>query len=146
MARRSRVLAVTIVAGLLATACSGDDADEAGAPAASSAGGAEAVSAIEGAEILAAAPADLVLLDVRTQEEFDAGHIEGATVIDINQDDFTERVAELDRDVPYVVYCRTGNRSAQATAIMADLGFTDLVEIEDGIVGWVAEGLPVVTG
>lgn len=144
--RRTRIAAVVVVAASLATACSGDDIDDASPAAAAPAGNVELVSAVEGADLLADAPADLVVLDVRTREEFDAGHIDGAIVIDVRQDDFDDRVAELDRDVPYVVYCRTGNRSARATAIMSELGFTDLTEITDGIVGWVAAGLPIVAG
>lgn len=146
MKLRSRTTAVAIAAATLVTACSSDDADDAAVAVAAPASEVELVSAVEGAEVLAEAPADLVLLDVRTQEEFDAGHIDGAVVIDFRRDDFVDRVAELEREVPYVVYCRTGNRSAQATALMSELGFTDITEIEDGIVGWAGAGLPIVTG
>jgi rhodanese-related sulfurtransferase len=66
------------------------------------------------------------LIDVRTPQEYDEGHLEGAINIDVQAADFDERVQELPRDEPYVVYCRSGSRSAQAISRMEELGFTDL--------------------
>jgi phage shock protein E len=86
------------------------------------------------------------ILDVRTQEEFDAGHLAGAQQLDFYAPDFTDRLAELDRDATWVVYCHSGNRSGQATATMADLGFTSVVDVDGGITAWEAAGLPVTTG
>lgn len=89
-------------------------------------------------------PDDLVILDVRTAEEFAEGHVEGATMLDFYRDDFAEELAQLDRDVPYVVYCRSGNRSGQTLELMRELGFTSVEEVDGGIVSWVDAGLPVV--
>jgi rhodanese-related sulfurtransferase len=86
------------------------------------------------------------ILDVRTREEFDAGHLAEAEQLDFYAPDFADRLAELDRDTTWVVYCRSGNRSGQATTIMADLGFTSVVDLDGGIVAWQAAGLPVTTG
>ena len=86
---------------------------------------------------------EVEVIDVRTPEEFDEGHIEGATLIDFYEPDFADRIAELDRDREYVVYCRSGNRSGQATALMADQGFAAVNDVDGGIVAWEAEGLPV---
>ncbi len=93
--------------------------------------------------ILADAPDDLVVLDVRTPEEFAEGHLADATLIDIYEADFADRIAELDPDVPYVVYCRSGNRSGQAVELMGELGFTDVTDIDGGILAWNAAGLPI---
>ena len=68
-----------------------------------------------------------VLIDVRTPEEVAEGALLGAANINL-QGDFREAVSELPRDESYFVYCRTGNRSAQAVAIMAELGFVDVVD------------------
>jgi rhodanese-related sulfurtransferase len=103
------------------------------------------VSASDAAATIDAAPDDLVILDVRTPEEFDEGHIEGATLIDFYDPDFAEQLAELDPDVPYVLYCRSGNRSSGARATMAELGFTTVDDIDGGILAWESAGLPVVT-
>lgn len=89
--------------------------------------------------------AGAVLIDVRTPAEFDEVRIDGAVLIDIAAPDFDARLDELDRDEPYVVYCRSGNRSAVATARMAQLGFTEVYDM-GGIIDWQAAGLPVVTG
>jgi len=83
------------------------------------------------------------VLDVRTPEEFAAGHVKGATLIDFYEPDFAERIAELDRDTAYVVYCRSGNRSGKATALMAEQGFAAVSDVDGGVVAWQAAGLPL---
>ena len=153
MHRPTRPVLAAVAAALLllgAAACSDDDDAGAAAPAAETSGtavsaaGVRVVSPDEAATLLAADPAPSVI-DVRTPEEFEEGHIEGAVLIDVTSPDFAERVAELDRDQPYVLYCRSGNRSVTARQVLADLGFADVADIEGGITAWVAEGQPVVT-
>lgn len=75
-----------------------------------------------------AAAESRVLIDVRTPEEVAAGALEGALHLDVQDPDFDARVAELPRDEAYLVYCRSGNRSAQAIERMRALGFDDLVD------------------
>lgn len=65
----------------------------------------------------------VVILDVRTQEEFQETHVIGAQNIDWYQPDFKDRVAKLDKNAEYKLYCRSGNRSGQATTLMQSLGF-----------------------
>lgn len=84
-----------------------------------------------------------VLLDIRTPEEVAAGHLGGSVNIDFYEADFADRIAELDRDASYVVYCRSGSRSGQAMELFDSLGFADVTEIDGGIVAWSAAGLPV---
>src|SRR3954447_6465165 len=55
-----------------------------------------------------------VVLDVRTKKEFDAGHMPGATNIDVNAPDFDQKVAKLDKNKTYLVHCAAGKRSARA--------------------------------
>lgn len=71
--------------------------------------------------------ASAALIDVRTPAEFASGHLEGASNIDVQSADFSAQVAQLPKDAPYVVYCRSGNRSTDAIATMEELGFTNLV-------------------
>jgi queuine tRNA-ribosyltransferase len=80
------------------------------------------------------------LLDVRSDHEWDAGHIEGATHIDLPE--LPARVEEIDKDRTVVVYCRTGNRSDMAVAALADGGY-DVAKMEEGLVGWSEAGLPL---
>jgi len=106
--------------------------------------GIQSVTPAEAATIQAESPADLVVLDVRTLEEFSAGHLEGAEMLDFYRTDFSDRLAELDKDIPYIVYCRSGNRSGQTIELMDELGFTDVTEVTGGIVAWSESGLPLV--
>jgi rhodanese-related sulfurtransferase len=80
-----------------------------------------------------------ILLDVRTPEEFANGHIPGA--ININVEELSTRMSEIPSDLPVVVYCRSGNRSATAAAMLSGQGYT--VYDLGGIIDWQAAGLPV---
>ncbi len=74
-----------------------------------------------------------VLLDVRTKDEFDSGHIDGARNIDFQSPSFVQELATLDTTKPYFVYCRSGNRSGQATALMQKNGFATITELQGGL-------------
>jgi phage shock protein E len=99
----------------------------------------------DAAAVLADAPDDLVILDVRTPEEFAEGHIDGAVLVDFYDADFADQLAALDPDLPYLVYCRSGNRSGQTLPLMQQLGFGSAVDVGGGILAWADAGLPVVT-
>jgi len=114
------------------------------AAAATHAGGVRIVSPADGAAIQENPPDGLVILDVRTADEFASGHLEGATTIDFYSPDFANQIAGLNRDVPYLLYCHSGNRSGQARQLMSDLGFVDVADIDGGIAAWAAAGLPIV--
>jgi rhodanese-related sulfurtransferase len=65
-----------------------------------------------------------MVIDVRTPEEFNDGHLEGAERIGIADSDFLQRIDALDKTEDYYIYCRSGNRAGQAINAMLDLGFT----------------------
>lgn len=69
-----------------------------------------------------------VVIDVRTQGEYAAGHIAGAQNIDVEAADFASKIASLDKEAAYLVYCQSGRRSGIAAAQMASAGFTDIVD------------------
>lgn len=87
---------------------------------------------------------DFVILDVRTPSEFAAGHLAGAVLIDFNAGSFRTEVDKLDKNKRYLVYCRTSNRSGQAVAVMKELGFKEVYDMDGGVVAWEAAGYPVV--
>ncbi|MBX3098993.1 MAG: rhodanese-like domain-containing protein [Salinibacterium sp.] len=87
-----------------------------------------------------------VVVDVRTSDEYNAGHLEGAINVDVSSADFDSRIAELPLDGQYVVYCASGNRSAAAVAQMAELGFENLVDAGGISSASSSTGLDVVTG
>ena len=72
---------------------------------------------------------DAIVLDVRTPMEVSQGRIPGAQVMDLMDRHFIQKVEALDKNKPYVVYCRSGNRSAQACNYMAGNDFTKLYNL-----------------
>ncbi|TFC89087.1 rhodanese-like domain-containing protein [Cryobacterium sinapicolor] len=89
--------------------------------------------------------ADSVVIDVRTPGEYAAGHLDGAMNIDVQASDFDSQVSALPTDGDYVVYCRSGSRSAAAVARMGDLGFTSVTDAGAMSAATVSTGLPIVT-
>lgn len=127
--RPRQLIAASVVAACIAvTGCGSSDDDDAAAadpsPASTSAGAEVADgSPAAGTESAAAALEERrTVIDVRTPAEFAAGHVEEAELIDAQGDDFDSLVADLDDGGAYVVYCRTGNRSAAAAGRMRAVG------------------------
>ena len=86
----------------------------------------------------------VIILDVRTPEEFFAGHIANAININVADGSFAAQVSKLDKNATVAVYCRSANRSAVATDEMAELGFVDMYDMQGGILDWEAAGGAVV--
>jgi phage shock protein E len=91
------------------------------------------------------ARSDVTVIDVRTPAEFAEAHLPDAALIDIQAPDFQQRIEALDRDATYVVYCRSGNRSAVATRMMAQLGFTSVYDA-GGLADLARAGAELTTG
>jgi rhodanese-related sulfurtransferase len=78
-----------------------------------------------------------LILDVRTPEEFEAGYIPKAININIYEGQgFIDAINKLDKSKSYYVYCRSGQRSRQACALMNNLGFEKAFNLEGGILEW----------
>jgi rhodanese-related sulfurtransferase len=88
--------------------------------------------------------AGAILLDVREQSEWDAGHVAGATLIPLGQ--LESRMSELPKDKDIVVMCRTGVRSAQGRDILLKAGYPRVTSVKGGITAWTSSGLPTVSG
>lgn len=138
-------MAAAVAVAALLTGCSSPAAGLAGGPAATAA---PAAGASLGAADFAAAARrpGTVLLDVRTPEEFAAGHLPGATNLNVEAADFAQRLQAMDSSRPYAVYCRSGNRSRVAMTTMQQLGFTSLYDLAGGITAWTSAGGEVVPG
>ncbi len=91
-----------------------------------------------------AAEPGVVTLDVRTPGEFAEGYIQGARLIDFQSGNFENEIATLDKNATYAVYCRSGNRSGQAVKVMQDAGFTNVFNMNGGVIDWANAGLPLV--
>lgn len=104
------------------------------------------IASVSAPEFDKAIKADSVLLlDVRTPQEYAEGHIDGALNINIKSDDFRQRAEkELSKDSTILIYCRRGRRSMEAAEILTKLGYK-VVNLKGGIIEWKGDGLPVTT-
>ena len=82
---------------------------------------------------------DFIILDVRTPEEFNSGHIEKAVNIDYNAANFKEEVGKLDKNKTYALYCGSGRRAVATSDIMGELGFVNIYEF-GGVKQWMDAG------
>jgi rhodanese-related sulfurtransferase len=80
------------------------------------------------------------VIDVRADHEWEVGRIAGATHVPLPE--LPQRLGEIDKDRPVVVYCRGGNRSTMATDALAEAGY-DAAKLSEGIVGWSEDELPL---
>ena len=76
------------------------------------------------------------LLDVRTPQEYQSGHIENALNINFNAPDFTDKISALDKEQPFLIYCAVGGRSTRAATLMKSLGFKKVYELKGGYNNW----------
>jgi rhodanese-related sulfurtransferase len=94
-------------------------------------------------EKLMSEKAGLLLLDVRTPEEYVDGHIQGARNYNYYSPDFSTSMGRLNRDQPCLIYCATGRRSSKAREIMQKLGFQTVYHLDGGLHSWVKAGKPL---
>ena len=80
----------------------------------------------------------IVILDVRTADEFAASHLKGAQNIDIRQQDAYSKLDKLNHQATYLVYCRTNHRSGMAVDYMMQKAFKNVYQMMDGFPGWSA--------
>lgn len=88
------------------------------------------------ADFAAKKEGDVQLVDVRRPEEFAAGHIEGAVNYNFQGADFNKEVAQLDKNKPVLVYCRSGRRSGAASQKLESMGFTEIYDLKGGYLNW----------
>ena len=86
-----------------------------------------------------------ILIDVRTPDEYAAGHLQGATNINVDGASFASQIDALDKTKTYAVYCHSGRRSGIATAAMEKAGFVHIYDLDGGIQAWQSAGGEVVT-
>jgi len=82
------------------------------------------------------------LLDVRTPEEYSVEHLENADNVNVNSPDFATKASQYDKSKPIFVYCKVGGRSAQAADKLVGMGFTEVYNLEGGIMKWTTAGMP----
>lgn len=98
---------------------------------------------VDEAKALLEANPSIVIVDVRTLEEYAGGHLEGALLLPVSE--LESRLDELSTEDELLIYCRTGNRSQSAMTILETQGYTKLYHLTDGITAWIQAGYPTVT-
>lgn len=83
-----------------------------------------------------------VLIDVRTMEEYNGGHIESAKNIDFNGSNFESEIAKIAKEKTVFVYCLSGGRSSAAASFLEKKGYKKVIELVGGMMAWRSEGLP----
>jgi len=78
----------------------------------------------------------VILIDVRTPEEFANGHLPNAKNMNVSSESFAKDIQSLDKHQPIYIYCQSGKRSAKASAQMEALGFTQIIDLKDGYRAW----------
>jgi phage shock protein E len=89
------------------------------------------------------AQSNLVIVDVRTPDEYAQGHIEGALSINYYDADWSKQMDQLSKDQPIVVYCAVGGRSGKAFAVLQKLGFKEVYDMKGGFDAWRQQNLPI---
>jgi rhodanese-related sulfurtransferase len=121
-----KVISALFVSAIVLTGCSSSDS---------------AITELGAAEFVAQSQATgVVIIDVRTAAEFNEGHITSALNIDVESMTFNSDIEALDKGVTYALYCRSGNRSGVAAEIMAEAGFTKILNAKVGFVDLVQSG------
>ena len=93
------------------------------------------------AKALLARESKIVLLDVRTPEEYRQAHLRGSQLIPLGE--LEKRLKEIPRGRPLLVYCAVGARSVSAAGFLSTRGFPDIYQMSDGLVGWYKNGFPI---
>ena len=87
---------------------------------------------------------DAILVDVRTEDEYNSGYIENSLNIDYFSNEFSVNADKLDKNTPIILYCRSGNRSSMSANKISKLGFKEIYNLEGGILEWIEEGNVIV--
>ena len=98
------------------------------------------INIISESDFLEIQDSDYTLIDVRTQDEFDLGHIDSAINLDFYSDTFQNEILSLPKNEKIVLYCRTNNRSSKTATILKQNGYRDILVISGGITEWVKNG------
>ena len=85
-----------------------------------------------------------ILVDVRTQDEYNSGYIESSLNIDYLSNGFSENIKKLDKNIPIILYCRSGKRSSMSANKLSKLGFKEIYNLDGGILKWIEIGNSVI--
>ena len=98
------------------------------------------ISVISDAQFTEIQDADYILVDVRTAEEYESGHIQDAVNFDFYSESFQNDILSLDNSESIVLYCRTQNRSTKTANFLKENGYKEITVLAGGITSWVKNG------
>ena len=98
------------------------------------------ISVISDAQFTEIQDTDYILVDVRTAEEYESGHIQDAVNFDFYSESFQKEILSLDKSASIVLYCRTQNRSTKTANYLKENGYKEIAVLEGGITSWVKNG------
>ncbi|MBK7650688.1 MAG: rhodanese-like domain-containing protein [Flammeovirgaceae bacterium] len=84
-----------------------------------------------------------MIVNVRTQSEYNQGHLHNAILIDYNSSDFKSRLSKLDKTKAVFVYCAAGSRSHAAVNVLAGMGFNEIYDLQGGLSAWQQAKKPI---
>ena len=87
---------------------------------------------------------DAILVDVRTEDEYNSGYIESSLNIDYYSNEFSVNADKLDKNTPIILYSRSGKRSSMSANKILKIGFKEIYNLEGGILEWIEEGNAVI--
>ena len=98
------------------------------------------ISVISDVQFIEIQDSDYILVDVRTTEEYELGHIQDAINFDYYSESFQKEILSLDKSASIVLYCRTQNRSTKTANYLKENGYKEIAVLEGGITSWVKNG------
>ena len=98
------------------------------------------ISVISDVQFIEIQDSDYILVDVRTAEEYESGHIQDAINFDYYSESFQKEILSLDKSASIVLYCRTQNRSTKTANYLKENGYKEIAVLEGGITSWVKNG------
>ena len=98
------------------------------------------INEISDAQFTEIQDADYILVDVRTAEEYESGHIQDAVNFDFYSESFQNDILTLDKSSSIILYCRTQNRSTKTANYLKENGYKEITVLEGGITSWVKNG------
>ena len=102
------------------------------------------ISVISDAQFTEIQDTDYILVDVRTTEEYESGHIQNAVNFDFYSESFQKEILSLDKSASIILYCRTQNRSTKTANYLKENGYKEITVLEGGITSWVKNGNDIV--
>lgn len=130
MKRMSYILGLLLLTGVLVAGCKADSDDVNGEMPSNKA---VKIDAEEAKRMMD--EEDVIIVDVRTEEEFSEGHIQGALLLTLDQIDAQAESVIPDKEKTYLIYCRSGSRSSQAATKLVGMGYTQIYDF-GGIIDW----------